>query len=132
MGLPPLPVDHYIDDDGLWSERRGPYSEDQMREYGEACYSMGDTKKISSFDEFMAEAEKIDPEGFARSRELEALRKDGMRYRRLTWTVFNGFGAVVADNVDADEARAALTSERCARGWFAVSCVVAKQASDIK
>ena len=36
---------------------------------------------------FMAEAEKLDPEGFAKARaeraELEALRKDAERYRKL-------------------------------------------------
>jgi hypothetical protein len=44
VDLPPLPVDNYVDEDGLWSERRGPYSEDQMREYGEACYRAGLSK----------------------------------------------------------------------------------------
>jgi hypothetical protein len=34
MDLPPLQVEHYVDEDGLWAERRGPYSEDQMLEYG--------------------------------------------------------------------------------------------------
>ena len=30
--LYPLPVENYIDDDGLWAEKQGPYSAEQVRE----------------------------------------------------------------------------------------------------
>lgn len=42
---------------------------------------------ISNYAEFMAEAERLDPEGFAKARaeraEMEALRRDAARYRWL-------------------------------------------------
>jgi hypothetical protein len=39
------------------------------------------------------------------------------------WTVFNGAGAVICDNMPLDVARAYLTPERAARGWNAVYCL---------
>ena len=56
--------------------------------------------KNSNFEEFMREAEKLDPEGFAKARadraELDSLRKDAERYRKLRrgqhWSVINGIG----------------------------------------
>ena len=55
---------------------------------------------------FMAEAEKLDPEGFAKARaeraELEALRKDAERYRWLRAQHWNtGQLCVVAEPKDA-------------------------------
>ena len=42
---------------------------------------------VTSYEQFMAEAERIDPEGFAKARaeraEIDALRKDAERYRWL-------------------------------------------------
>jgi len=35
--LPPLPVENYIDKDGLWDEKYGPYDAEQMREYALAA-----------------------------------------------------------------------------------------------
>ncbi len=60
---------------------------------------------------FMAEAEKLDPEGFAKARaeraELESLRKDAERYRWLrdkgsnTWVPFTGQWKMDAEHCDA-------------------------------
>lgn len=55
---------------------------------------------VTSYEQFMAEAERIDQEGFAKARaeraELDALRKDAERYRKLRrgqhWSVVNGAG----------------------------------------
>lgn len=33
LKLPPLPVDNYVDKDGLWDERYGPYDADDMCAY---------------------------------------------------------------------------------------------------
>lgn len=35
--LPPLPVENYVDEDGLWAERLGPYTADQVRAYAWQC-----------------------------------------------------------------------------------------------
>jgi len=40
------------------------------------------------------------------------------------WTVFNGCGAVVCDNMSLDVVRAYMTPERFARGWQAVFCLI--------
>lgn len=35
--LPPLPVENYVDADGLWNERHGPYTAEDMRAYALAA-----------------------------------------------------------------------------------------------
>jgi hypothetical protein len=40
------------------------------------------------------------------------------------WTIFNGAGVVVADNMPLDVVHAYMTPERFARGWQAVFCVI--------
>lgn len=40
------------------------------------------------------------------------------------WTVYNGAGAVVADNMPLEVVHAYMTPERFARGWTAVFCVI--------
>jgi len=35
--LPPLPFTNYVGPDGMWEEQYGPYSKDDMLDYGEAC-----------------------------------------------------------------------------------------------
>ncbi len=67
------------------------------------------------FEEFIAEAEKLDPEGFAKARaehaEQVALRRDALRYRMLRrgqhWSVINGIG----DELRADDLDAAIDAE---------------------
>lgn len=34
--LLPLPAEDYVDDEGLWEKRYGPYSPDQMKDYARA------------------------------------------------------------------------------------------------
>ena len=46
------------------------------------------------------------------------------------WTVFNGAGAVVADNMPLDVARAYLTPESVERGWTAVYCIIVRDPVD--
>ena len=62
------------------------------------------------FAAFMTEAERLDPEGFARARaeraELIAMRQDALRYRLLRrgqhWSVIDGIGDPLrADVLDA-------------------------------
>ena len=52
------------------------------------CSTFNRSEKMDEiYKTFMAEAERLDPEGFAKARaeraELEALRKDAERYRKL-------------------------------------------------
>jgi hypothetical protein len=47
------------------------------------------------------------------------------------WTVFNGAGAVVADNMPLDVVRAYLTPGRLARGWHAAFVFVARTVEDL-
>lgn len=46
------------------------------------------------------------------------------------WTVFNGAGAVVCDNMPLDAARAYLTPERAERGWVAAYTLVVRDPVD--
>lgn len=59
---------------------------------------------------FMAEAEKLDPEGFAKSRaeraELEALRKDAERYRWLRDTAFTATAVRLVQHMPGEMDRA--------------------------
>ena len=67
--------------------------------------------KINNYAEFMAEAEKFDPEGFAKARaeraESDAPRKDAERYRwlrdagSLTWVPFRSQWKMDATQCDA-------------------------------
>lgn len=66
--LPPLPVAYYVNDDpasterGLWCERRGPYTEDQMREYGEACARAALSAAIRECDRISGETREFTQE----------------------------------------------------------------------
>lgn len=62
------------------------------------------------FAEFIAAAEKHDPEGFGKARaekaDRDAMRRDALRYRELRrgqhWSVINGIGDVLrAEDLDA-------------------------------
>lgn len=46
------------------------------------------------------------------------------------WTVFNGAGAVVCDNMPMEVAQAYLTPERAERGWHAVYCLIVRDPAD--
>ena len=67
------------------------------------------------FESFMTEAERLDPEGFAKARadhaEEVSLRRDALRYRMLRrgqhWSVINGIG----DELRADALDAAIDAE---------------------
>ena len=65
--------------------------------------------RIETMAEFWIEAERIDPEGFARARveesEADDLRNDAWRYRKVrsgqTWSVIDGGGnALKGDELD--------------------------------
>jgi hypothetical protein len=58
--------------------------------------------------------------------ELLQARPDGGNH----WTVFNGAGAVVCDNMPLDVARAYLTPERAERGWLAAYTVIVRDPSE--
>lgn len=47
------------------------------------------------------------------------------------WTVFNGAGAVVADNMPLDVVRAYLTPARIERGWHAAFVFIARTTEDL-
>lgn len=47
------------------------------------------------------------------------------------WTVFNGAGAVVADNMTLEVVHAYMTPERFERGWNAVYCLVVRCPEDL-
>jgi hypothetical protein len=47
------------------------------------------------------------------------------------WTVFNGAGAVVADNMPLDVVQAYLTPERIARDWYAVYCLIVRTEEEL-
>jgi hypothetical protein len=47
------------------------------------------------------------------------------------WTVFNGAGAVVADNMSVEVVRAYLTPERFARGWMAAYTLVVRTPDEL-
>jgi hypothetical protein len=47
------------------------------------------------------------------------------------WTVFNGAGAVVADNMPLDVVHAYMTPGRFARGWHAAYCLVVRCEEDL-
>jgi hypothetical protein len=46
------------------------------------------------------------------------------------WTVFNGAGAVVCDNMPMEVAQAYLTAERAERGWNAVYCLIVRDPAE--
>lgn len=48
------------------------------------------------------------------------------------WTVFNGGGAVVADNLSYDEMAEYMSEERFDRRWHAVYCVLVKNMSELR
>lgn len=47
------------------------------------------------------------------------------------WTVFNGAGAVVADNVPLEVVDAYLTDSRIERGWMAAYTVVIRTSDEL-
>jgi hypothetical protein len=47
------------------------------------------------------------------------------------WTVFNGAGAVVADNMPLEVVDAYLTSERLSRGWLAAYTVIVRTEDEL-
>jgi hypothetical protein len=47
------------------------------------------------------------------------------------WTVFNGGGAVVADNLTIDGVMAYMTNERFDRRWHACYCVLVKNMGEL-
>lgn len=47
------------------------------------------------------------------------------------WTVFNGGGAVVCDNMPLEVVHAYMTHERFSRGWHAVYCLVVRSEDDL-
>lgn len=47
------------------------------------------------------------------------------------WTIFNGAGAVVADNMPLEVVHDYLTTERFARGWHAAYCLVVHTEDDL-
>ncbi len=75
------------------------------------------------FKTFIAEAEKLDPEAFARVRaeraELEALRKDGERYRWLRDTGSLAFVPFRSQwGMDAEHCDAAIDNEMARQRMF--------------
>lgn len=78
--LLPLPAEDYVDDEGLWEKRHGPYIPEQMEDYARACVAHATAAQDAEIERLRADKSDLEAalEYLKAHKENAAMNQDGI------------------------------------------------------